>query len=388
MKAVLAALAVSMLIPQYAHAWGDEGHKVVALIAEHYLTPDVRDTVNALLAQDADELTQHDIASEATWADKYRTHHRETSKWHFVDIELDHPDIDAACYGRAPLPAETLASNGPPDACVLDKIKQFSQELAKPRIDPEERLIALKFLLHFVGDLHQPLHSSDNHDKGGNAIKVYVDGFEHKSRDELHGYWDTQFVEAQENSPSEFAQRLIAQVTPQQKAEWEKGSVDDWALEAYAMAKADVYGSPPLSADLPQHLDRAYVDRAERDVRLQLSRAGVRLAAILNKVLPSAIGGAPSTSTSNSVSPRTTPIATTPIDNLKTKTSGGTDQFQTEVEAKSHCPTGTVVWANLRSSVYHFAGYPSYGNTKRGAYMCEADAASQGMHAAKAEQHL
>jgi hypothetical protein len=76
-----------------------------------------------------------------------------------------------------------------------------------------------------------------------------------------------------------------------------------------------------------------------------------------------------------------------PNDNLTTQTSGGNDQFQSEAEAKVYCRTGTVVWGNLRSSVYHFAGYPSYGNTKRGAYMCEVDATRQGMHAAKAEQH-
>ena len=77
----------------------------------------------------------------------------------------------------------------------------------------------------------------------------------------------------------------------------------------------------------------------------------------------------------------------TPANDLTAQTSGGTDQFRIEAEAKVHCPTGTVVWANLKSSVYHFAGYPSFGNTKRGAYMCEVDATRQGMHAAKAEQH-
>ena len=82
-----------------------------------------------------------------------------------------------------------------------------------------------------------------------------------------------------------------------------------------------------------------------------------------------------------------TATPTKPNDNLTTQTSGGTDQFQSEAEAKVYCRTGTVVWANLKSSVYHFAGYPSYGNTKRGAYMCEVDATRQGMRAAKAEQH-
>src|SRR5215475_3702736 len=104
--------------------------------------------------------------------------------------------MNTACFGRKPLPAGTVASNGDKMACVVDKISQFAAELEAPGTDAEERLVALKFLLHFVGDMHQPLHASDNHDNGGNSVKVTVDGFDHKSRDNLHEFWDTQFVDA------------------------------------------------------------------------------------------------------------------------------------------------------------------------------------------------
>lgn len=287
MKAILAALglSISVAIPQQAFAWGDNGHKTVAWIAEHYLTPEVRTIVASMLAADSDPLTQHDIASEATWADKYRTQHRETASWHFVDIELDNPDIDAACYGRPSLPPNKVASNGPPQACILDKIIQFIVELEAPGTDPEERLVALKFLLHFVGDMHQPLHCSDNHDRGGNSVKVIVDGFNHRPRDELHGFWDTEFVDALGRAPATIATQLIDQITPKQKAQWEQGSVNDWAMEAFQLSKADVYGDPPLSKGTLQHLDANYVSRAEIVVALQLSRAGVRLAYILNTAL-------------------------------------------------------------------------------------------------------
>jgi len=72
------------MLPEQAPAWGDDGHKVVALVAQHYLTPTAKKQVDAMLAADTDELTQHDIASEATWADKYRAGHRETASWHFT----------------------------------------------------------------------------------------------------------------------------------------------------------------------------------------------------------------------------------------------------------------------------------------------------------------
>jgi hypothetical protein len=113
---------------------------------------------------DTDTLTAHDIASEATWADKYRDSDRDTTKirykatgqWHFVDVELAQPDLASACFGHPPLPPGIPASKGPPQACVVDKINQFATELGDPATGASEQLLALKFLLHFVGDLHQP----------------------------------------------------------------------------------------------------------------------------------------------------------------------------------------------------------------------------------------
>jgi hypothetical protein len=292
-KPATAFLAFSLLaaVPQQAAAWGDDGHKVVALIAEHYLTPTAKRQVDALLAADTDPLTPHDIASEATWADRYRdsdnrrSHYDATKRWHFVDLEITDPDVAKACYGHAPLPAGTPASVGDKNACVVDKINQFAEELGAPGTDAEERIVALKFLLHVVGDMHQPLHASDNNDAGGNSVKVMVDGFDHRARNNLHGFWDTQFVEALGRPPAALATQLLAQITSEQEAEWKQGTPNDWALESFSIAQVDVYGDPPLSKDTLQRLDAAYVDRAKKDVALQLSRAGVRLAAVLNKAL-------------------------------------------------------------------------------------------------------
>jgi hypothetical protein len=293
MKAIIAVLSLSMLAatPQQASAWGDDGHKTVALIAQNFLTPAVKTQITAMLAADTDNLTKHDFASEATWADKYRDsnnrkdHYEQTKNWHFVDMEISAPDINAACFGRRPLPAGTLASNGDPNACVVDKINQFAAELAAPGTDPEERLFALKFLLHFVGDLHQPLHSADNHDQGGNLVKVTVDGFTHNSKDVLHHYWDTPFVDAIGSPPTTLATKLLMHIAPAQAESWSAGTPDDWAMEAFAIARQDAYGNPPLSKTKPQHLRTAYVTKAEKDIALQLSKAGVRLASILNKAL-------------------------------------------------------------------------------------------------------
>lgn len=295
MKTKTAMLGATLLLfaSQPAFPWGDDGHKTVALIAQQCLTPDVKKKVTAMLAADTDNLTKHDIASEATWADKYRDenhrkdHYEQTQNWHFTDMEIDSPDLTSACFGRKPLPVGTLASNGPDKDCAVDKIEQFQAELAASGTDAEERLFALKFILHFVGDLHQPLHSSDNHDRGGNEVKVTVAGFPHKSKDELHGFWDTQFVDAVATPPAALAKKLLGQIKPSDASAWAAGSPEDWQKEAFAIAKADSYDLPPLSQDKTEHLTATYVTKAETDVSQQLSRAGIRLASVLNKSLGS-----------------------------------------------------------------------------------------------------
>ena len=278
-------LSILLLATTRVLAWGDDGHKTVALIAEHFLDPAVKAKVTAMLDADPDSLTPHDLASEATWADKYRDsnnrrdHYAQTQNWHFIDLEIDNPDIKTACFARPALPPGTLASNGPAKACIVDKINQFTAELKNPKLDFEERLFALKFLLHLVGDLHQPLHTADNNDRGGNGVKVWTGA----KTQPLHAVWDTDLVRANARRPAVLAQVLMMQITPAQAASWRAGTPEDWAWEAFAMAQEDAYGDPPLSGT--QQLTPAYVKKAEADVALQLSRAGVRLAHMLNQAL-------------------------------------------------------------------------------------------------------
>jgi hypothetical protein len=137
---------------------GDEGHGVVSLVARSFLEPDVRKRVNALLASDTDNLTGHDIASAATWADKFRDANvngsrDKTRQWHFVDIEITAPNLDDACFNHPPIPNGAAASGGPAADCVVNKIQEFAAELANPSTDLKEQVAALKFVLHFVGAL-------------------------------------------------------------------------------------------------------------------------------------------------------------------------------------------------------------------------------------------
>lgn len=273
-----------------ACAWGDEGHEVVGLIAEHYLSRRARAAIRAMLAHDASGLTRDGgIAAESTWADHYRdsdrggseSRYRATRAWHFIDLELEHADFAGACHGHPALPSGTAASQGPADDCITDKIEQFRRELADPATPAGERLVALQFILHLVGDVHQPLHASDDHDRGGNGVAVRLPGARGGS---LHHYWDTVFVERLGRDSRLLARASIDAIGNADVRRWRGGGSARWARESYGVAKSCVYAPlPPPAADGVRVLTEAYAAGAAQCVRLQLQRAGVRLAALLNR---------------------------------------------------------------------------------------------------------
>ncbi len=280
----LAASILSVATP--AAAWGDLGHEVTALIAYRHLTPGVKTRVDALLDGDADSLTAPDFASRATWADKFRNGHRETASWHFVDIEIDHPDLKSACFGFPPLAAGQPASQGPSQDCVVDKIEEFAAELRNHATPAPERLLALKFLMHFVGDLHQPLHASDHADRGGNCIGLAPSPDGHAKN--LHAYWDTGVVEPLGASAQDIAAKLDGAITPAQAKAWTHGDARSWAMESFQIARRDTYklpAQPTCDDHASVALSDAYQTMARRDAGLQLEKAGVRMAFLLDQAL-------------------------------------------------------------------------------------------------------
>jgi hypothetical protein len=247
-----------------ARAWGDEGHKIIALIADQYLRPEVRERVESLLATDRTGLTANrGIAAESTWADRYRALHRDTADWHYTNIEID--------------------NSRPEHGQLLAKIDQFRAELADPAASPGEHLMALQFLLHLVGDLHQPLHAADNHDHGGNELQVLAPG---ERRGNLHHYWDNVFVRNLGDNAQAVSRQLIAGITPAVRAAAARGTPASWAMESFAIARVEAYGKlPPAGPDGVHLLDERYVREATMTVQLQLQRAGLRLAQVLNEGL-------------------------------------------------------------------------------------------------------
>lgn len=283
---ILLPVAISLLVPNASWAWGYKGHQIIAQIAGASLTPRVRARVDEILAADPDPLTTHDMSAEATWADAFRgAGHKETASWHFVDQELEAPNLQAACFGFPASPAGR-ASAGPADDCLVDKLEEFAKELGAADTAPAERLLALKYVLHFVGDIHQPLHAADNHDRGGNCAPIGLGG---PRTTNLHAFWDTGVFAPLGDDASAIAARLAAEITPAQRTAWAAGTPRTWAQESFEVARTVTYAAgsaPGCDRDrAPIDLPTDYEAKAFAAAKVQLERAGIRLAMVLNASL-------------------------------------------------------------------------------------------------------
>jgi hypothetical protein len=188
-----------------------------------------------------------------------------------------------AAWPGTPLPAGKPASQGPAD-CAVDKVNQFARELSSKTASPAEKLLALKYVLNLVADLHQPLYVSDDNNQGGAASRVSGGGGEPGT---LRHYWDAEFIDYLGDDPKPIADDIADGV--RQSKSFEKmsaGTPADWTLEAFGLAKDHAYGKlPPKKPDGSYELAPDYVTDSIETVRLQLARAGVRLAGILNRAL-------------------------------------------------------------------------------------------------------
>jgi hypothetical protein len=242
-------------------AWGPEGHSLVARIAHAQLTPAARARVDAILGPNTT------MASIASWADEVRRTRATTAPWHYIDIPIDKPHLD-------------MARDCPKGDCVIAKIEDFRKALNDPAITPEERREDLMFLIHFVGDMHQPLHCADNKDKGGNDVKVEFFG----KPSNLHSVWDSGLLSRMGTQERLFGRLLTESESHAKK--WSKGTVEDWAEEAHKAAQKTVYGRlPKVAPGTPIPIGAAYEKKADPLIRAQLEKAGARLAAVLNTAL-------------------------------------------------------------------------------------------------------
>lgn len=301
--------------PPPAMPWGCLGHRTVALIAEKHLSPNA-------LAKARTLLTHHPIdpklsrfcqprsrdvfADASTWADDvkgdWQSPWHVTGPWHFLDVPR----------GAA---RDEVSSFCPAEGCVTKAISDQLDVLRSRTAAADKRVDALRFVIHFVGDVHQPLHCATNSDRGGNCVPVIyfrkaprLQGGKYTPN--LHAVWDTDIIEraARRETLQQFANGLDARFLSQM-AVWQVGSVDDWAWESHQLAEQAAYGKlptpiaveprqPPIEnctannnigrrmLKLHEAARQPYQKAATPEIEEQLAKAGARLAMVLNQVWP------------------------------------------------------------------------------------------------------
>jgi S1/P1 Nuclease len=295
-----------------ASPWGCKGHQTVALIAEKHLTPEAKQMVQMLLSTNpidprlkryCGNATSDLMVDASTWPDDIRNE-RKNGPWHYIDIPR----------GKHSGPLEEYCG---PGGCITRAIDEQRKSLKDQSADAAQRAEALRYLIHFVGDLHQPLHATNNGDKGGNCIPVkyfrhgpLLNPFRPEHEDyspNLHQIWDTEILERdmEISSPQRYADELDEKFRAASPA-WEAAGVqiENWAWELHERAEA-VYASlqqkigvepdvrPGNCADnnhiakrmLEKHVavGDAYQTKASKAVGMGIAQAGVRLAMILNE---------------------------------------------------------------------------------------------------------
>ena len=260
-RAQTVLLALLLTAPTAAFAWGPHGHRIVGRIAANHLTDEAARAVTCLLGPES-------LAQVSTWPDEIRSgpDWKKADSWHFISID------DGETL-------ETTERN--PAGDVLEAMLRFEIVLRDPQAAPEAKREALKFLVHFVGDVHQPLHVGRRADLGGNRVEVLW----FAAPSNLHSVWDSQIIENEKLSYSEFAE-FIDHPTLEELKAWQGSVYADWIRESKELRER-VYqiGDGKLGY--------GYAYQNIPVIKRRLLQAGIRLAGLLNNVFASSAPSIP-----------------------------------------------------------------------------------------------
>jgi hypothetical protein len=259
---LLAATALSVhSVP--AHAWGPTGHRVTGKIAQTYLTPEAQTEISRLLGVES-------LAEASTWPDFMRSNpsdywRKGASPWHYITVPLD------TTYST---------SIAPPEGDAMTALKMFTDQITDETLPIAQRQLALRFTIHLIGDLHQPLHTGKPGDRGGNRVNVM---FKDKPTN-LHTLWDEDLLEDENLSYTEKAHWLQRRITTDQQVIWADTNPNTWVAESIILRDRIYEGIGPHDRDTLPNLSYDYVYKHRVDVDLRLQQSGVRMAAYLNEV--------------------------------------------------------------------------------------------------------
>ena len=251
-RSILYCLLFILFISTEAHAFGRNGHRIVGLLAEKHLSAKAKKRVVELLEYET-------LAQVSTWPDEIRSDPtwKYADPWHYVSVP------DGETY---------LTSEKNPQGDIIKALIKFENDLRDPKTKREDKITALKFLVHFVADLHMPLHVGLKGDKGGNDVKVQWFG----EPSNLHKVIDTNMIQFQELSYTEYTD-FLNHFSPAESKEWMDGTFLDWAAESQQQ-RNEIYKRDD------DKLWYEYEYRVKPLVETRLRQAGLRLAHILNNV--------------------------------------------------------------------------------------------------------
>jgi hypothetical protein len=271
-------LVFSFLATVNAFAWGPTGHRVVGEISERFLDSKVRIRVYEILGNQS-------MSRVSNWSDEIRSEpntYSYTFPWHYTDWkDEDHDHSEAESSGK-----------------LLTAIHQQLAILSNPNSSHSEKSFALKFVIHLVGDLHQPLHVGNGLDQGGNKCRIIF----HGRPMNLHALWDEGMIEFTKLSYTELSDHVSQGKNPLQRATWREGTVLDWALESKNL-RSKIYPAEVKPSVAPMSVKqycRSDITVATEDMPMlafeysykfmpiieeRLYQAGLRLAVLLNKAL-------------------------------------------------------------------------------------------------------
>lgn len=274
---ILLILAALIGFASPARAYWEYGHETIAQIAYRNVTPDVRRAIDGLLAQSAlletPTCPARTIEQASVWADCVKTLGPRFSyayNWHYQNVNVCKPfDLKAAC---------------PDGNCVSAQIERDVKLLKDKRVPLRERVMALSFLIHFVGDLHQPLHAGDRGDLGGNRAKAAY-GIYATDRLNLHSIWDGLIAERAISTPPS----LVRVYSAAEREAVVSGTVEDWSRDSWKVAHDVVYasalGDPCGPMPARAVLSEATIEKLVAPAREEIRKGGLRLARLLNESL-------------------------------------------------------------------------------------------------------
>lgn len=247
-------LLASSFLQAAEFVWGNTGHRATGAIAEQYLSRKAKKEINRLLDGQS-------LALVSTFGDDIKSddRYRSFGVWHYVNIPFD------KTY-------DTHPKNERGD--IIQGINTCVEIIKDPTSSKEDKAFYLKLLIHFIGDLHQPLHTGLGEDKGGNDFQVQW----FKNGTNLHRVWDSQMIERFNMSYSELA-KTMPKITEKQVALLQEGSVSDWMEDSRTLVK-DIYKNTKKGDKLGYDYMYQYFD----PLRSQLQKGGVRLAGLLNEL--------------------------------------------------------------------------------------------------------